>query len=95
MAHVRRKFYDLVVAHKSPVGTEAVERIGALYAIEKEIRGRGAGGATGDPESSEPTGAELIQNLAGRNLGQALAKIGYGRCGSLCSGAMESVGALL
>jgi transposase len=39
-AHVRRKFYDLVVAHKSPVATEALERIGALYAIEKEIRGR-------------------------------------------------------
>ncbi len=39
-AHVRRKFYDLVMAHKSPVATEALERIGALYAIEKEIRGR-------------------------------------------------------
>ena len=39
-AHVRRKFYDLVVAHKSPVATEALERIGALYEIEKEIRGR-------------------------------------------------------
>jgi len=39
-AHVRRKFYDLVVAHKSPVAAEAMERIGALYAIEKEIRGR-------------------------------------------------------
>jgi len=39
-AHVRRKFYDLHVAHKSPVAAEALERIGALYAIEKEIRGR-------------------------------------------------------
>ena len=39
-AHVRRKFYDLVAAHKSPVAGEALERIGALYAIEKEIRGR-------------------------------------------------------
>src|SRR5271167_3946288 len=39
-AHVRRKFYDLLVAHKSPVAAEALERIGALYAIEKEIRGR-------------------------------------------------------
>jgi hypothetical protein len=27
-------------AHRSPIATEAVERIGALYAIEKEIRGR-------------------------------------------------------
>src|SRR5271157_4040360 len=40
LAHVRRKFYDLYVAHKSPVAAEALERIGALYAIEKEIRGR-------------------------------------------------------
>src|ERR1700686_4773332 len=39
-AHVRRKFYDLLVAHKSPVAAEAVERIAGLYAIEKEIRGR-------------------------------------------------------
>ena len=39
-AHVRRKFYDLQVAHKSPVAQEALERIAALYAIEKEIRGR-------------------------------------------------------
>jgi transposase len=39
-AHVRRKFYDLHVAHKSPVAQEALERIAALYAIEREIRGR-------------------------------------------------------
>jgi transposase len=39
-AHVRRKFYELMEAHRSPIATEAVERIGALYAIENEIRGR-------------------------------------------------------
>jgi transposase len=39
-AHVRRKFYDLYVAHKSPVGQEALRRIGELYAIEDNIRGR-------------------------------------------------------
>jgi len=38
-AHVRRKFYDIQVAHKSAVATEALERIAALYAIEKEIHG--------------------------------------------------------
>jgi hypothetical protein len=27
-------------AHQSPIATEAIERIGRLYAIEKEIRGR-------------------------------------------------------
>jgi transposase len=40
MAHIRRKFFDLMEAHQSPVATEAVERIALLYAIEKEIRGR-------------------------------------------------------
>jgi transposase len=39
-AHVRRKFYDLYEAHQSPIAKEALERIGALYGIEKEIRGR-------------------------------------------------------
>jgi transposase len=39
-ARVRRKFYDLNAVHKSPVAAEDLERIGALYAIEKEIRGR-------------------------------------------------------
>ena len=38
-AHVRRKFYDLHVAHHSRVTQEALERIAALYAIEREIRG--------------------------------------------------------
>src|SRR6266481_5011956 len=39
-AHVRRKFYDLHVAHKSPVAIGALERIGALYGVEKDIQGR-------------------------------------------------------
>ncbi len=40
LAHIRRKFYDLIEAQRSPVATEAVRRIGELYAIEREIRGR-------------------------------------------------------
>ena len=39
-AHVRRKFHDLYEAHASPIAKEALERIAALYAIEREIRGR-------------------------------------------------------
>jgi len=41
-AHVRRKFYDLAQAHASPIAKEALQRIGELYAIESEIRGRPA-----------------------------------------------------
>jgi len=39
-AHVRRKFYDLAQAHRSPIAQEAIERIAALYTVESEIRGR-------------------------------------------------------
>ena len=38
-AHVRRKFYDLYQALRSPIAEEALERIGQLYRIEAEIRG--------------------------------------------------------
>lgn len=39
-AHVRRKFYELHLAHASPIAAEAMKRIAELYAIEGEIRGR-------------------------------------------------------
>jgi hypothetical protein len=39
-AHARRKFYDLYMSQRSPIATEAIQRIGALYAIEREIRGK-------------------------------------------------------
>jgi transposase len=39
-AHARRAFYELHQANQSPIAAEALERIGALYAIEAEIRGR-------------------------------------------------------
>ena len=38
-AHARRKFYDLYMADRSPIAAEAMQRIGALYAIERDIRG--------------------------------------------------------
>lgn len=39
-AHLRRKFFDIHQANTSPVAFEALERIAALYEIEKAIRGR-------------------------------------------------------
>src|SRR5947207_1079151 len=39
-SHVRRKFYDIHVANDSPIAAAALTRIGALYAIETEIRER-------------------------------------------------------
>ena len=39
-AHVRRKFYDAYEAHASPIAEETLKRIGKLYVIEAQIRGR-------------------------------------------------------
>jgi transposase len=39
-AHARRKFFELHKAHASPIAAEALKRIGALYAIEAEVRGK-------------------------------------------------------
>src|SRR5690606_41266320 len=41
-AHVRRKFYDIHKTTGSPIAQQALARIGALYEIEREIRGRPA-----------------------------------------------------
>jgi hypothetical protein len=40
--HTRRKFYDVDFATNSPLAHEALQRIGALYAIEADIRGQTA-----------------------------------------------------
>jgi hypothetical protein len=41
-AHARRKFHDIHAIHASPITTEAINRIGALYGIEEEVRGKPA-----------------------------------------------------
>lgn len=42
-AHARRKFHEIHIIHASPTTAEALSKIGALYAIEDEIRGKPAG----------------------------------------------------
>jgi transposase len=39
-AHVRRKFFDEYEANKAPIAKEALDRIGALYGIEADARGK-------------------------------------------------------
>ena len=41
-AHARRKLFDLAKVAKAPIATEAVARIDALFALEREIVGRPA-----------------------------------------------------
>jgi transposase len=38
-AHLRRHFFDIAKGGSAPIASEALERIAALYAIEKTIRG--------------------------------------------------------
>lgn len=39
-SHVRRSFYELAASGPAPIATEVLRRIGELYAIENELRGR-------------------------------------------------------
>jgi len=41
-SHLRRKFIDLAKGGSAPIATEALRRIGELYAIEADIRGQSA-----------------------------------------------------
>jgi Transposase IS66 family len=58
-AHARRAFYDLYKANASPIAAEALERIGKLYEIESDIRGR--------PPPSHPSAISLSSE-GGENL---------------------------
>ncbi|MFC3323580.1 IS66 family transposase [Mesorhizobium cantuariense] len=39
-AHTRRKFFDVAQATNAPIATEALRRIGELYAVEADVRGQ-------------------------------------------------------
>src|SRR5204863_8033593 len=41
-AHLRRRFFDIAKSGPAPIASEALERIAALYLIEKTIRGSSA-----------------------------------------------------
>jgi transposase len=41
-SHFRRRFYDIAKAGNAPIASDALRRIGELYAIEAEISGRSA-----------------------------------------------------
>jgi transposase len=41
-SHVRRRFYELAAAGPAPIAAQALQRIGELYAVEADIRGRPA-----------------------------------------------------
>jgi len=60
-AHARRKFFDLARLQKAPIAIEAVKRIDALFAIEREINWSPVSG----PYEIKPPGAAW--RFAGRD----------------------------
>jgi transposase len=71
MAHIRRNFFDLMKAHNSPIATEAVHRIAALYLIEKQIKGRSAE----ERRAMRIASAKPLFDDMGRWLGEALRQL--------------------
>ena len=59
-AHARRKLHDVHAATKSPLAREALERIAAIYAIERAIRGKPPDERR---QARQTSSAPLIQEL--------------------------------
>jgi len=70
-AHARRKFFDLARLAKAPIAMEAVERIDALFAIEREINGLTSGAPRRAPRV-QPSAGHRVGALAARAARQAL-----------------------
>src|SRR4051812_31682965 len=63
-AHCRRRFYDIHQATGSPLAEEALRRIGELYTVEAEVRGRPAEERrTARQEGRQPPGGGLDRRL--------------------------------
>lgn len=75
-SHLRRKFFDIAKDGNAPIASEALERIAALYAIEKTIRGHSADTRSAvRQEKSRPLVAALrtwLEHQLGRVSGKAL-----------------------
>jgi len=68
-AHARRKFYEMADLKKAPIAIEAVGRIDALFAIEREINGLPAERRLNvRTERSRPLVAELEVWLRGKRM---------------------------
>jgi transposase len=74
-AHLRRHFFDIAKGGSAPIASEALERIAALYAIEKTIRGENTDARrTARQERSRPLVVALrawLEHQLGRVSGKA------------------------
>jgi len=94
-AHVRRKFYELHLAHASPIAAEAMKRIAELYAIEGEIRGRPPDERLGLSQQPYSSFAGIARSMATVHTSCRLAQVGDRGGDPLCALALASTGALL
>ncbi len=73
-AHARRGFYDLHQATHSPVAAQAIERIGALYAIEAQIRGESPAQRCATRQARAGPLLEALREWLGQMLGRTSKK---------------------
>jgi transposase len=93
-SHVRRKFFDVFKATRSPTAEEALRRIGQLYHIEAEAKGSGdSGSSEATPGEGCPPAARL-QDLAGRYPAEIAAGFSPGRSHRLHPGALAGAARL-
>jgi transposase len=92
-AHVRRKFYDLLVAHKSPVAAEAIERIARCH--RKGNQWTPTRRAARNPKHAEPAVAGIAEAMVRGDIGETVEEIRHRAGRSLCAGTMGSAAALL
>ena len=76
-AHTRWKFYDVHVATKSPLAYEALQQIGALYAIEADPR-TSSGATTASPPATQPPIGRGHARLADRTAWQVVRPVELG-----------------
>ena len=88
-AHVRRKFFDIHAANASPIAAEALERIGALYALEADIRGQAPEQRCAQRQARAGPLLDQLHAWLLATPGQALEEVGARRCDPLCAHAME------
>ena len=94
-AHARRKFYDIQVSASLRPHDRSLERIGALYDIEREIRGKPATCPMRSAPSSRAAADRRFANLVGKDRCTALAQVRYRGRDPLCAVTMARAHALL
>jgi transposase len=67
-SHFRRRFYDIAKASNAPIASEALRRIGELYAIEAEISGRPANERRADRQARTQPLVEALRIWLERQL---------------------------